>query len=90
MDMGVCTMMKPHLKGKTTSTKPMYSRKLICPSCIEKHSTCGRENTPQCPLCGIIVCRSAVLWISKVMGIPRAKPEEFDYTPHSGYNTHTP
>ena len=43
-----CTMMKPHFKGKTTSTKPMYSsRKLIhpraYPSCIKKHSACGRE-----------------------------------------------
>ena len=45
-----CTMMKPHFKGKTTSTKLMYSRKLIHPSCIEKHShsACGRESTPQC------------------------------------------
>ena len=47
--------MKPHFKGKTTSTKPMYSRKLmhprvydmtIHPSCIEKHSACGRETLP--------------------------------------------
>ena len=48
-------MMEPHFKGKTTSTKPMYSRKLIHPSCIEKHSACGRENTPHSLVCGIIV-----------------------------------
>ena len=35
----ICTMMKPHFKGKTTSTKPMYSRKLIHPRVY--------DNTPQ-------------------------------------------
>ena len=54
-DISTGTMMKPHFKGKTTSTKPIYSRKLIHPSCIEKHSACGRENNPQCLVCGIIV-----------------------------------
>ena len=54
-----CTMMEPHFKGKTTTTKPMYSRKLIhpreYPSCMVKYGACGRENTPQCLVCGIIV-----------------------------------
>ena len=59
----LCTMMKPHFKGKTTSTKPMYSRKLIHPRVYDNtpqlhrkaYSACGRENTPQCLICGIIV-----------------------------------
>ena len=35
----ICTMMKPYFKGKTASTKPMYSRTLIHPRVY--------ENTPQ-------------------------------------------
>ena len=52
--------MKTHFKGKTTSTNPMYSVKLIHPrvdlhpSCIVKNSACGGENTPQCLVCGIV------------------------------------
>ena len=42
-------MMKPYIKGKTASTKPMYSRSLILPrvyenihpSCIEKQCFCS-------------------------------------------------
>ena len=35
----ICTMMKPYFKGKTASTKPMYSRNVIHPR--------EYENTPQ-------------------------------------------
>ena len=51
-----CTMMKPHFKGKTTSTNPMYVHILessytlgcmtIHPSCIVKHGACGGETLP--------------------------------------------
>ena len=63
-----CTMMKPHFQGKTTCTKPIYSRKLIHPSCIVKHGACGMENTIQCPVCGIIVQVSYTM-VSKVYGL---------------------
>ena len=89
-------MMKPYFKGKTASTKPMYSRNLIHPRVYENtpqlHSACGGGNPPQCLGCGIIVQISCTMAFYKVYPecdiiVSEGKARGI---PLSGCNNHTP
>ena len=101
----ICTMMKPYFKGKTASTKPMYSRNLIHPRVYE--NTPQLHSKVQClwwgkhsPMSGLWHHSTSQLYYGflNVYGLyPLCSIMEFlglrpwnTIIPHSGYNTHTP
>jgi hypothetical protein len=83
-----CTMMKPHFKGKTASTNPMYSRSLIHPRMYESiHSSCIIKYGRNTLVCGITAQVSCTM-VSKVYGLyPECGIMVFRERNHSTTNT---